>query len=99
MGVHDTKYAVDNAATSELDTLHQPRAFLRPAASHTSHAPRYGQNGQAGGGALSIISHRCTRSYDIRKLVRRLVDQDAELYRRRPFGAIWGRCILTGFAR
>lgn len=62
---------------------------------------------------IGIIPRRRARAYDIRKLIRLVVDIQHQHQHQDPtststsassssffeIGATWGRCILTGFAR
>ena len=102
--VHATNGSVDNVATSELDALHQIRVFLSylpssifqlpPTHSTSDKIDRREEE------LISIIPRRRARAYEIRKVVRMLVDQDPESGSSFfEIGATWGRCIVTGFAR
>lgn len=102
--VHGTNGSVDNVATSELDALHQIRTFLSylppsifqlPPITLT-HMDRIDRREEE---LISIIPRRRTRTYDVRKVVRLLVDQDVEAVSSFfEIGATWGRNIVTGFA-
>lgn len=105
--VHGTNGSVDNVATSELDALYQIRAFLSYLPSSIFQLPpitptditmdRIDRREEE---LISIIPRRRARAYDIRKVVRLLVDQDAEAVSSFfEIGATWGRNIVTGFAR
>ncbi|KAF7975680.1 hypothetical protein HWV62_8783 [Athelia sp. TMB] len=102
--VHATNGSVDNVATSELDALHQIRVFLSYLPSSIFQLPptmpSLDKVDRREEELISIIPRRRARAYDIRKVVRLLVDQDPEggssFF---EIGATWGRCIVTGFAR
>lgn len=108
--IHGRNGTVDNVATSELDAFQQIRTFLSflpssvhampPVAASSDPADRKAEE------LISIIPHRRARTYDIRKLVRLLVD-DASLGQESSpstssffeIGATWGRSVVTGLAR
>ncbi|KAI0698037.1 propionyl-CoA carboxylase [Cerioporus squamosus] len=113
--IHGRNGTVDNVATSELDAFRQIRAFLSflPSSvftlplAHPSSDPAERREEDL----ISIIPRRRARAYDIRKLVRLIVDVDSPSYisaedlpqeRQTSFfeiGATWGTCMVTGFAR
>ncbi|KAH9849625.1 propionyl-CoA carboxylase [Lenzites betulinus] len=108
--IHGQNGTVDNIATSELDAFRQIRTFLSylpssvyampPIIPTLDFADRKAEE------LISIIPRRRTRTYDIRQLVRLVVDVDAgvggESQPATSFfeiGATWGRSIVTGLAR
>ncbi|TFK91647.1 propionyl-CoA carboxylase [Polyporus arcularius HHB13444] len=107
--IHGRNGTVDNVATSELDAFRQIRTFLSflpssvftlpPVRSSTDPADRREEE------LISIIPRRRARAYDIRKLLRLIVDVDAaDSPHGQPtsffeIGATWGTCMVTGFAR
>ncbi|OSD08770.1 propionyl-CoA carboxylase [Trametes coccinea BRFM310] len=108
--IHARNGTVDNVATSELDAFGQIRTFLSflpssvyalpPVLSPTDSADRREEE------LLSIIPRRRARTYDIRKLIRLVVDVNTEDEGQAThstsffeIGATWGRSIVTGFAR
>ena len=112
--IHGRNGTVDNVAASELDAFHQIRAFLSymppsvhalpPVHSSSDHAGRREE------GLIEIIPRRRARSYDIRKLVRLIVDLDVPTLSSAgvtpqnqqtsffEIGATWGTCMVTGLA-
>lgn len=108
--IHGRNGTVDNVATSELDAFRQIRTFLSflpssvhampPVVASSDPADRKEKE------LISIIPRRRARTYDIRKLVRLLVDADANPGEMPPstssffeIGATWGRSVVTGLAR
>lgn len=109
--IHGRNGTVDNVATSELDAFQQIRTFLSflpssvhvmpPVAASSDPTDRKDEE------LISIIPRRRTRTYDIRKLVRLLVDVDASLDEESAsstssffeIGATWGQSVVTGLAR
>ncbi|KAI0360456.1 propionyl-CoA carboxylase [Trametes cingulata] len=108
--IHGRNGTVDNVATSEHDAFRQIRTFLSflpssvftipPVVSSSDPADRKEEE------LISIIPRRRARTYDIRKLIRLIVDMDrtsgGEEQQNSSFfeiGAIWGRSVVTGFAR
>lgn len=105
--IHATNGTVDNVATSELDAFQQIRAFLSFLPSSIFHLPPVTSSSDSINRReeelISIIPRRRARPYDIRKLIRLIVDVDGNPYSNGSsffeIGATWGRSILTGFAR
>lgn len=105
--IHATNGTVDNVATSELDAFLQVRAFLSflpssifqlpPVSSSSDPATRRDE------ALVSIIPRRRARPYDVRKVIKLIVDIDGNPYSEASsffeIGETWGRCIVTGFAR
>lgn len=94
--------AVDNEGENELDCMRQIRAFLsylprnvwelpprRPPADRTDRPDRRDE------GLLHIIPRNQRQPYDMRRLVRMVVD-DGELFELTPH---YGKCVITAFAR
>lgn len=113
--IHGRNGTVDNVATSELDAFRQIRIFLSylPSSIFTLPPvhPSVDPAGRREEELISIIPRRRTRAYDIRQLVRLIVDLDAptasvagdspEKQQTSFFeiGATWGTCMVTGLAR
>ncbi|KIM36650.1 hypothetical protein M413DRAFT_286192 [Hebeloma cylindrosporum] len=105
--IHATNGTVDNVATSELDAFQQIRAFLSFLPSSIFHLPPVISSSDSINrreeDLISIIPRRRARPYDIRKLIRLIVDVDGNPYSDGSsffeIGATWGRSIVTGFAR
>ncbi|KAF4616509.1 hypothetical protein D9613_008774 [Agrocybe pediades] len=106
--IHATNGTVDNVAISEHDAFDQIRAFLSylpssifehpPSVSSSDDVKRREEE------LVGIIPRRRARPYDIRKLIKFVVDVDGNPYPGASssffeIGATWGRCIVTGFAR
>ncbi|KAI0777207.1 propionyl-CoA carboxylase [Trametes elegans] len=108
--IHGRNGTVDNVATSELDAFQQIRTFLSylpssvyalpPTTSSSDLADRKEEE------LISIIPRRRARTYDIRKVIRLLVDLGSESSvqadRASSFfeiGETWGRSVVTGLAR
>ncbi|KDQ60050.1 hypothetical protein JAAARDRAFT_191472 [Jaapia argillacea MUCL 33604] len=104
--VHSSNGTIDNVATSELDAFLQIRTFLSylpssvfalpPVISSTDPAERREEE------LVGIIPRRRGRAYDIRKVIRLIVDGGSEESGGSSFfemGATWGRPIVTGLAR
>ncbi|KAF9486232.1 propionyl-CoA carboxylase [Pholiota conissans] len=105
--IHATNGTVDNVATSELDAFKQIAAFLSylpssifelpPATVSPDPTTRREEE------LIRIIPRRRARSYDIRKLVKLIVDVDGNPYDPSSsffeIGETWGRPMVTGFAR
>ncbi|KAK7439777.1 hypothetical protein VKT23_017351 [Stygiomarasmius scandens] len=99
--IHARNGTVDNVATSELDAFQQIRNFLSflpssifalPPLNHTNDSTTRREEE-----LISIIPRRRGRSYDIRRLIRLIVDT-GEM----PFfeiGATWGQNIVVGLAK
>ena len=110
--IHATNGTIDNVAISELDAFHQIRTFLSYLPSSVFFLPPVhpspDQSARREEELISIIPRRRARSYDIRKLIRLIVDiQEPQVNSSTPvdestffeIGATWGRCIVTGLAR
>ncbi|KDR68331.1 hypothetical protein GALMADRAFT_256952 [Galerina marginata CBS 339.88] len=105
--IHATNGTVDNVAISELDAFLQIRAFLSYLPSSIFHSPPIFPSSdpqtRREEELVRIIPRRRARPYDIRKLIRLVVDVDgnpyAEVSSFFEIGATWGRCMVTGFAR
>ncbi|RPD57011.1 propionyl-CoA carboxylase [Lentinus tigrinus ALCF2SS1-7] len=113
--IHGRNGTVDNVATSELDAFSQIRAFLSFLPSSIFTLPPVNPSSDPADRReeelISIIPRRRARVYDIRKLVRLIVDVDAPTSSAAAdspqgqqtsffeIGATWGTCIVTGFAR
>ncbi|GLB39032.1 putative carboxyl transferase [Lyophyllum shimeji] len=106
--IHAQNGTVDNVATSERDAFRQIATFLSYLPSSifalppvtTSADPATRREEQL----LSIIPRRRARPYDVRRLVRLVVDtngpvEDPSSSSFFEIGGTWGRCIVTGFAR
>ena len=105
--IHTTNGTVDNVATSELDAFQQIRAFLSFLPSSIFHLPPVTSSSDPKNRKeeelISIIPRRRARPYDIRKLIKLIVDVDGNPYSDDSsffeIGENWGRSIVTGFAR
>ena len=116
--IHGRNGTVDNIATSELDAFRQIRLFLSflPSSVHflPPSRPSPDPADRREEALISIIPRRRARTYDIRKLVRLIVDIDSptpttsdageqqDQSSRSSFfeiGATWGRSVVTGLAR
>lgn len=105
--VHATNGTVDNVATSELDAFLQIAAFLSYLPSSIFQLPPVSISSdpttRKEGELVRIIPRRRARPYDIRKLVKLIIDIDANPHDHSTsffeIGETWGRCIVTGFAR
>jgi len=117
--IHVTNGTVDNLALTELDAFLQIRAFLSylPTSifelppSSTSSDPVSRREEEL----IRVIPRRRARPYDVRKVVRLIVDTDGGVYTGSygsastekhtagssffEIGNGWGRCIVTGLAR
>lgn len=106
--VHATNGSVDNIANSEADAYEQiriflsylpPSIFLLPpiVPSEVTRDAKDRREEEL----IRIIPRRRTRPYDIRELIRLVVDREDGLRRTSFFeiGANWGRNTVTGFAR
>ncbi|KIJ47346.1 hypothetical protein M422DRAFT_226466 [Sphaerobolus stellatus SS14] len=109
--VHATNGTVDNVAASEADALRQIRHFLSYMPSNIFQLPPVipsrDSTDRREEELISIIPRRRGRGYDIRKLIRLIVDIETEdtlagngtgssFF---EIGATWGRCIITGLCR
>ncbi|KJA26879.1 hypothetical protein HYPSUDRAFT_84282 [Hypholoma sublateritium FD-334 SS-4] len=105
--IHATNGTVDNVATSEQDAFLQIRAFLSYLPSSIFDLPYVTESTDPAHRReeelLRIIPRRRARPYDIRKLVKLIVDVDGNPYNEVSsffeIGQTWGRSIVTGFAR
>ncbi len=106
--IHATNGSVDNVAVSEADAFEQIRTFLSYLPSSIFLLPPVVPSEVTGDTKdrreeelIRIIPRRRMRSYDIRELIRFVVDRESESQRTSFFeiGANWGRNIVTGFAR
>ena len=109
--VHATNGTVDNVAKSEADALRQIRLFLSYLPSNIFELPPVILSNdnvdRREEELISIIPRRRGRGYDIRKLIRLIVDMETEDNTDGAgdgssffeMGATWGRCIVTGLAR
>lgn len=111
--VHSTNGTIDNVATSELDAFHQIRTFLSYVPSSIfclpPVIPSSDSRDRREEELISIIPRRRARTYDIRRLIRLVVDVQpgasdvpgADNHSTAFFeiGGTWGRCIVVGFAR
>ncbi|KAI0634843.1 propionyl-CoA carboxylase [Trametes polyzona] len=102
--IHGRNGTVDNVAASEQDAFSQIRTFLSflpssvyampPVVPSSDPADRKEEE------LIGIIPRRRTRTYDIRRLIRLVVDvvspNSTSFF---EIGATWGRSIVTGFAR
>ncbi|KAJ8502256.1 hypothetical protein ONZ51_g126 [Trametes cubensis] len=107
--IHGRNGTVDNVTSSELEAFQQIRTFLSflPSSVHalppvtipSDPADRRAEE------LISIIPRRRARTYDIRKLIRLIVDVDARSGEDETqdsffeIGATWGRSVVTGLAR
>ncbi|KAG6831666.1 hypothetical protein H0H87_004452 [Tephrocybe sp. NHM501043] len=106
--IHAQNGTVDNVADSEQDAFDQIAAFLSylpcsifslPPVVQSSDPPSRREEE-----LVSIIPRRRTRPYDMRRLIRLIVDTNGSVDDPKnstffEIGGTWGRCILTGFAR
>lgn len=105
--IHAANGTVDNVATSEQDAFSQIRAFLSYLPSSIFHLPGVTASADPAHRReeelLRIIPRRRARPYDIRKLIKFIVDVDGNPYDEISsffeIGQTWGRSIVTGFAR
>uniref|UniRef100_A0A8H8CFJ3 CoA carboxyltransferase C-terminal domain-containing protein n=1 Tax=Psilocybe cubensis TaxID=181762 RepID=A0A8H8CFJ3_PSICU len=105
--IHATNGTVDNVATSEHDAFLQVRAFLSFLPSSIFQLPPVKSSSDSvtrrEEALVSIIPRRRTRQYDVRSVIRMVVDTDGNPYSATSsffeIGETWGRCIVTGFAR
>jgi len=109
--IHGSNGTVDNIAPSETDALHQIKVFLSYLPSNTFQLPPIMSSeddpSRREEELISIIPRRRGRGYDVRKLVRLIVDVEHDTDTGGTatgssffeIGATWGRCIVTGFAR
>lgn len=109
--IHGRNGTVDNVATSELDAFRQIRTFLSFLPSSVHATPPLAASSDPANRKeeelISIIPRRRARTYDIRKLVRLLVDVDAAPGKQHTsppssffeIGETWGRSVVTGLAR
>ncbi|KAF8191187.1 propionyl-CoA carboxylase [Pholiota molesta] len=105
--IHATNGTVDNVATSELDAFLQIATFLSYLPSSIFQLPPVSVSSdpttRKEEELVRIIPRRRARPYDIRKLVKLIVDIDANPHDDSTsffeIGETWGRCIVTGFAR
>ncbi len=97
--IHCTNGSVDNLAETELDAMTQTRRFLSylpssvyelpPVIDPTDSADRAEEE------LLTIIPRNRASSFDIRKLIRLVADQDSFF----EIGPLWGTDQITGFVR
>ncbi|KAF9458934.1 propionyl-CoA carboxylase [Collybia nuda] len=106
--IHAQNGTVDNVASSEVDAFQQIRRFLSylpssifslPPVHATTDLPSRREED-----LIAIIPRRRARPYDVRKLIRLIVDtngtpDDLNSSSFFEIGYTWGRCIVTGFAR
>ena len=105
--IHAANGTVDNVAISERDAFLQIRTFLSYLPSSIFHLPPVMDSTDPAHRReeelLFIIPQRRARPYDIRKLVKLIVDVDGNPYNETSsffeIGQTWGRSIVTGFAR
>lgn len=109
--IHARNGTVDNVCNSEVEAFQQIRDFLSflppnvytmpPSVPCTDSADRREEE------LVSIIPRRRARMYDIRKLIRLIVDHSENPSSSMhatgssffEIGETWGRCIVTGIAR
>ncbi|KAG6831428.1 hypothetical protein H0H92_010641 [Tricholoma furcatifolium] len=106
--IHAQNGTVDNVAETEQDAFAQIATFLSylpssifalpPVVESTDSPARREEE------LVSIIPRRRARPYDVRRLIRLIVDtngtvDDASSSTFFEIGKSWGRCIVTGFAR
>jgi methylmalonyl-CoA decarboxylase subunit alpha len=91
--------AVDNEAVDEDDCLHQIRTFLSYMPQNVWELPPYREPtdrpDRMEEELLSIVPRNKKRAYDMKRLVRLVVD-DGELFELQPH---WGASLVTGLAR
>ncbi|KAG5642642.1 hypothetical protein DXG03_002381 [Asterophora parasitica] len=106
--IHAQNGTVDNVATSEQDAFNQIAMFLSylpssifalPPVSESADPPTRREEE-----LMSIIPRRRARPYDVRRLIRLIVDANGPVDAPSSssffeIGELWGRCIVTGFAR
>jgi acetyl-CoA carboxylase carboxyltransferase component len=106
--IHATNGSIDNVAVSEADAYEQIRTFLSYLPSSIFSLPpvipsevRGDTKDRKEDELIRIIPRRRTRPYDIRELIRLVVDREDGSGRTSFFeiGANWGRNTITGFAR
>lgn len=108
--IHSRNGTVDNVATSEHDAFHQIRNSLSymPSSifSFAQVKPCNDASTRREEELISIIPRRRTRAYNIRRLIRHIVDLEANAsdgtFSASSFfeiGQTWAGTIVTGFAR
>ena len=109
--IHARNGTVDNVCNSELEAFQQIRDFLSFLPSNVYNLPPSiipsDPPNRREEELISIIPRRRARMYDIRKLIRLIVDVSSEPSSSMhitgssffEIGETWGRCVVTGFAR
>ncbi|KAG6865319.1 hypothetical protein C0991_003493 [Blastosporella zonata] len=106
--IHAQNGTVDNVADSEQDAFDQIAAFLSYLPSSIFALPPVVQSSDPSTRReeelISIIPRRRARPYDVRRLIRLVVDKngsvdDPDSSTFFEMGQTWGRSIVTGFAR
>ncbi|KAF5368210.1 hypothetical protein D9615_010530 [Tricholomella constricta] len=106
--IHAQNGTVDNVATSEQDAFDQIAKFLSYLPSSIFALPPVIESPDSPTRReeelVSIIPRRRARPYDVRRLIRLIVDakgpvDDPGSTSFFEIGQTWGRCIVTGFAR
>ncbi|KAG6821118.1 hypothetical protein H0H93_006457 [Arthromyces matolae] len=108
--IHAQNGTVDNVADTERDAFHQIANFLSYLPSSIFCLPPVIQSAdpltRREEELLAIIPTRRSQPYDVRRLIRLVVDKtssddsdDAASSTFFEIGQMWGRCIVTGFAR
>jgi acetyl-CoA carboxylase carboxyltransferase component len=90
---------IDNVAEDEQDAVHQIKRFLSYLPSHVWQQPPRIETeddpDRRDEALISIIPEDSRKTYDIRKLLRHIIDEDS-LFEYAPY---YGRSVVTGLAR
>ncbi|KAG6918203.1 hypothetical protein DXG01_015992 [Tephrocybe rancida] len=106
--IHAQNGTVDNIADSEVDAFRQIASFLSYLPSSIFALPPVVESldppTRREEELFSIIPRQRARPYDVRRLIRLVVDASGPIDDPNPstffeIGKTWGRCIVTGFAR
>lgn len=106
--IHAQNGTVDNVAESEQDAFDQITLFLSYLPSSIFELPPVVQSAdpptRREEELFSIVPRRRSRPYDVRRLISLIVDTNGSVDDPKSstffeIGKIWGRCIITGFAR
>src|SRR5207248_2239288 len=97
--IHARNGTIDNEVASEDEAFDHIRRFLSYLPSSVWEAPPRGPVGdrpdRCEDALLGIIPRERRRTYDARKMVRLVVDEGSFF----EIGRLWGRSLITGFAR
>jgi acetyl-CoA carboxylase carboxyltransferase component len=97
--VHTSNGSIDDLADTELEAFERARQFLSYLPDNVWQAPARTETDdpvtRSDESLLSAVPRNPREAYDMRKIVRSVVDRDSWF----EFGRGWGKPVMTGFAR